>query len=104
VTIARASTAADTEKRYPARTDTAKARAASGWREIVLALGVAGVLASCNPNHRLARRLRQKSRPSSSRESRFQMWSNCRAGSKRCAQPRCARVDGNKFRVNTNPQ
>ncbi len=49
MTIAQASTAVDTEKRYPAGTDTAKARAASGWREIVLAPGVAGVLASCKP-------------------------------------------------------
>jgi hypothetical protein len=35
VTIARASTAVDTEKRYPAGIDTAKARGVSGWREIV---------------------------------------------------------------------
>ena len=36
MTIARASTVVDTEKRYPAGIDTAKARAASGWREIAL--------------------------------------------------------------------
>jgi RND family efflux transporter MFP subunit len=40
VTIARASTAVDTEKRYPAGTDTAKARAASGWREIARVDGI----------------------------------------------------------------
>jgi RND family efflux transporter MFP subunit len=49
VTIARGSTAVDTEKRYPAGTDTGKARVGSGWREIALALGVAGVLAACKP-------------------------------------------------------
>ena len=35
MTIARASTAVDTEKRYPAGIENAKARADSDWREIV---------------------------------------------------------------------
>jgi len=49
VTIVLGSTAVDTEKRYPAGTDTAKARVGSCWRRIALALGVAGVLAACKP-------------------------------------------------------
>ena len=47
--IARESTAIDTEKGALAGADTLQARAASGWREIALALSVVGALASCKP-------------------------------------------------------